>query len=45
MRKVALLGAAGAIGTSVAEALRSEGTPYRVVGRSEEHLRRTFGIG
>jgi nucleoside-diphosphate-sugar epimerase len=43
MGKVALLGAAGAIGTSVAEALRSEGTPYRVVGRSEEHLRRTFG--
>jgi nucleoside-diphosphate-sugar epimerase len=43
MGKVALLGAAGAIGTGVAEALRSEGTPYRVVGRSEEHLRRTFG--
>lgn len=43
MGKVALLGAAGAIGTSIAEALRSEGTPYRVVGRSEEHLRRTFG--
>ena len=43
MGKVALLGAAGAIGTSVAEALHSEGTPYRVVGRSEEHLRRTFG--
>jgi len=42
MGKIALLGAAGAIGTSVADALRSEGTPYRVVGRSEEHLRRTF---
>ena len=43
MGKVALLGAAGAIGTSIAQALRSEQTPYRVVGRSEEHLRRTFG--
>lgn len=43
MGKVALLGAAGAIGMSVAEALRSEGTPYRVVGRSEEHLWQTFG--
>ncbi len=43
MGKIALLGAAGAIGTSIAEALRSEGTPYRVVGRAEEHLRQTFG--
>jgi nucleoside-diphosphate-sugar epimerase len=43
MGKIALLGAAGAIGASVAEALRSEGTHYRVVGRSEEHLQRTFG--
>lgn len=43
MGKVALLGAAGAIGTSIAQALRSEGTPYRVVGRSEEPLRRAFG--
>lgn len=42
MGKIALLGAAGAIGTTVAEALRSEGTPHRVVGRSEERLRRTF---
>lgn len=43
MGKIALLGAAGAIGTSIAEALRSEGTSYRVVGRSEEHLRQSFG--
>ena len=43
MGKIALLGAAGAIGMSIAEALHSQGTSYRVVGRSEEHLRRTFG--
>lgn len=43
MGKVALLGAAGSIGTSIAEALRSERTPYRVVGRSKEHLQRAFG--
>lgn len=43
MGEVALLGAAGAAGTSIAEALRSQGTPYRVVGRSEERLRQAFG--
>jgi nucleoside-diphosphate-sugar epimerase len=43
MSRVALLGAAGAIGTSIAGALHAEGTPYRVVGRSEESLRKTFG--
>lgn len=43
MARIALLGAAGAIGGSIAEALRAEGTAYRVVGRSDESLRRTFG--
>lgn len=43
MGRIALLGAAGAVGTSIAAALRQEGTPYRVVGRSDEHLRKVFG--
>lgn len=43
MCRIALLGAAGAIGTSIAAALRHQGTPYRVVGRSDEHLRKAFG--
>ena len=41
--RVALFGAAGAIGHSVAAALRSESRRYRVVGRSEAALRRAFG--
>ena len=41
--KVALFGAAGAIGHSVAAALRAQGRPYRVVGRSEASLRQGFG--
>ncbi|WMY06911.1 NAD-dependent epimerase/dehydratase family protein [Paraburkholderia phenoliruptrix] len=43
MSKVALFGAAGVIGQSIAAALRSEGRPYRVVGRSEPGLRKAFG--
>jgi len=43
MTKVALFGAAGAIGRSVAAALRGQGQPYRVVGRSERSLRDAFG--
>lgn len=43
MAKIALLGAAGAIGISIADALRAEGTPYRVIGRSDTGLRRAFG--
>jgi len=43
MSKIALFGAAGAIGQSIAQALAAEGKPYRVVGRSEASLRRTFG--
>jgi nucleoside-diphosphate-sugar epimerase len=42
-RRIALFGAAGAIGQSIAEALRKAGRPYRVVGRSQESLTRSFG--
>jgi nucleoside-diphosphate-sugar epimerase len=41
--KAALFGAAGAIGQSIAAALRERGRPYRVVGRSRESLTRSFG--
>ena len=41
--KIALLGAAGAIGQSIAAALRGAGRAYRVVGRSREALARQFG--
>ena len=43
MSKVALFGAAGAIGQSIAQALAAKGQPYRVVGRSEASLRQAFG--
>lgn len=43
MARIALLGAAGAVGISIAAALRAQGTPYRVTGRSDERLRREFG--
>lgn len=43
MNKIALLGAAGAIGASIADALRAERASYRVVGRTEASLRRNFG--
>jgi len=39
----ALIGAAGAIGKSVADALHAEGKPYRVVGRDRVKLQATFG--
>ena len=42
-RKIALFGAAGAIGQSVAAALRKAGRPYRVVGRSRASLTQSFG--
>jgi nucleoside-diphosphate-sugar epimerase len=42
-RKIALFGAAGAIGQSVAAALRKAGRPYRVVGRSRAPLAESFG--
>jgi len=43
MGKIALWGAAGAIGSSVAEALRAQGRDYRVVGRSRAALERAYG--
>ncbi|MEP6502047.1 MAG: NAD-dependent epimerase/dehydratase family protein [Betaproteobacteria bacterium] len=43
MSKIALFGAAGAIGQSIATALAAQGRPYRVVGRGEASLRRAFG--
>ena len=41
--KIALFGAAGAIGQSIAKALAARGQGYRVVGRSEASLRKSFG--
>lgn len=43
MSKVALFGAAGVIGQSIATALRGKGQPYRVVGRTDASLRKAFG--
>lgn len=41
--KFALFGATGAIGHSIAAAFRSDGVPYRVVGRSAASLTSRFG--
>jgi nucleoside-diphosphate-sugar epimerase len=43
MDRIALFGAAGAIGGSIAAALRSQGQPYRVVGRKQAELESKFG--
>ncbi|MGO0789513.1 NAD-dependent epimerase/dehydratase family protein [Herbaspirillum seropedicae] len=43
MSKIALFGAAGAIGRSIASAISAQGQHYRVVGRSEASLRQAFG--
>ncbi|MDQ2819171.1 MAG: NAD-dependent epimerase/dehydratase family protein [Pseudomonadota bacterium] len=43
MTKIALFGAAGAIGNSIAAALRAAGRPYRVVGRDAARLHTSFG--
>lgn len=43
MSKIALFGAAGAIGQSIAVSLGEQGQSYRVVGRSEVSLRKAFG--
>lgn len=43
MPKIALWGAAGAIGRSIADALRARGEEYRVVGRDAARLKQTFG--
>jgi nucleoside-diphosphate-sugar epimerase len=41
--QTALIGAAGAIGNSIAAAMRSQGTEYRVVGRDRAGLEKSFG--
>jgi nucleoside-diphosphate-sugar epimerase len=41
--KFALIGAAGAIGNSIAAAIRSQGHTYRVVGRNRAQLEKHFG--
>lgn len=43
MEEIALFGAAGAIGKSIAGELRRRGKPYRVVGRHQERLKSEFG--
>jgi len=43
MPTIALVGATGAIGNSIATALRQEGTPYRAIGRNRQSLEREFG--
>lgn len=43
MKAFGLFGASGAIGNSIATALRQAGISYRVVGRSEAALRGSFG--
>jgi nucleoside-diphosphate-sugar epimerase len=43
MAKIALFGAAGAIGQSIASALSSNHQEYRVVGRSRAALQQAFG--
>jgi len=43
MERVALFGASGAIGGSIAAALRARDREYRVVGRSRSELERIFG--
>ena len=43
MAKIALFGAAGAIGESLANTLRQRGQEYRVVGRDRARLEKAFG--
>lgn len=43
MAKIALFGAAGAVGRSLADALNQRGESYRVVGRDRVRLEKTFG--
>lgn len=42
MAKIALVGAAGAIGKSIAQALRDRGIEYRAIGRNRERLHAEF---
>jgi nucleoside-diphosphate-sugar epimerase len=43
MSDIALFGASGSLGKSIADALSAAGKRYRVVGRSEQSLRAAFG--
>ena len=43
MSRIALFGAAGAIGNSIAAAPRRQNQPYRVVGRNRAELEKSFG--
>jgi nucleoside-diphosphate-sugar epimerase len=43
MGKIALLGAAGAVGQSIADALQRQGTEYRAIGRTAAALEKSFG--
>lgn len=43
MNKIAIFGATGSIGQSIAAALRATGQPYRVVGRSRTALENQYG--
>lgn len=43
MPRIALFGAAGAIGQSIASAISAQGEPYRVVGRNQASLHKAFG--
>ena len=40
---IALVGATGAIGNSIANTLRQDGTPYRAIGRNRQTLEAEFG--
>jgi nucleoside-diphosphate-sugar epimerase len=43
MTTIALVGATGAIGNSIATTLRQDGTPYRAIGRNRQTLEAEFG--
>jgi len=43
MESLALIGASGSLGKSIATALSAKRMPYRVIGRSESSLRAAFG--
>ena len=43
MKKIALFGAAGAVGKSIADAVRARGIEYRVVGRNRGELEKIYG--
>jgi nucleoside-diphosphate-sugar epimerase len=43
MESIALIGASGSLGKSIAATLKAKGLFYRAIGRSESSLRATFG--